>query len=212
MPVNIEIPNPPPARRQKENRSQNREGTPTRSGMKVPQARPRSAKPGKPMQTRQQYRPMTAGVRKQNPRRPTTGMRPGTGYKAPRPATGKKKSKKSDPVARYQSMQNSWKSSKFLRANKGTKQGRKLDLAGFNQWKRIVQTHNKPTKKPQRKVRAPKHGPTEDRRDDMRFHLRAKLSQPDYCDRDLKYFHYQSKINRGEKEEPEPIPEMEPEY
>ena len=59
---------------------------------------------------------------------------------------GKKKPKKSDPVARYQQMQNSWKTSKFLKQSSGTKQGRKLDLAGFNQWKKIVQDSNKPVK------------------------------------------------------------------
>ena len=32
--------------------------------------------------------------------------------------------------------------------------------------------------------------PTEDRRDDMRFQLRAKISQKDYCDKNMKNFHY----------------------
>ena len=82
----------------------------------------------------------------ENPKVSVTQKRPGTaksrGLKRPNSAyksTYNKygqfkpmKIKKSDPVSRYQSMQNSWKSSKFLRTHKGTKQGRKLDLAGFN--------------------------------------------------------------------------------
>jgi hypothetical protein len=35
-------------------------------------------------------------------------------------------------------MKNSWAKNKFLSKNKGTKQGRKLDLAGYNQWKKMV--------------------------------------------------------------------------
>lgn len=40
-------------------------------------------------------------------------------------------------------------------------------------------------KKQSRLQFAPKIGPTEDRRDNMRFNLRAKMSQEDYCDNDL---------------------------
>ena len=29
-----------------------------------------------------------------------------------------------------------------------------------------------------------------DKRDDLRFHLRAKMSQKDYVDDNMKYFHY----------------------
>ena len=35
-------------------------------------------------------------------------------------------------------------------------------------------------------------GPTEDRRDDLRFNLRAKMSQMNYVDKDLKNYHYQN--------------------
>jgi len=37
-------------------------------------------------------------------------------------------------------------------------------------------------------------GPTEDRRDDLRFQLRAKISQKDYVDKNMKAFHYQQEI------------------
>ena len=97
-------------------------------------------------------------------------------------------------------MQNSWNSSKFLKKS-GTKQGRKLDLEGFNQWKKIVQDSNKPVKQ-SRKIYAKKKAPTEKRRDNLRFNLRAKMSQEDYCDRDLKYFHYNN------RETPDPLDEM----
>lgn len=32
--------------------------------------------------------------------------------------------------------------------------------------------------------------PTEDRRDEMRFQLRAKISQKDYLDKNMRAFHY----------------------
>ena len=129
--------------------------------------------------------------------------RPPTAKKMKRTGTAKygpKKNRKTDPVARYQQMQNSWNSSKFLKKS-GTKQGRKLDLEGFNQWKKIVQDSNKPVKQ-SRKIYAKKKAPTEKRRDNLRFNLRAKMSQEDYCDRDLKYFHYNN------RETPDPLDEM----
>lgn len=36
--------------------------------------------------------------------------------------------------------------------------------------------------------------PTEDRRDDLRFQLRAKISQKDYVDKQMKDFHYNKEI------------------
>lgn len=102
-----------------------------------------------------------------------------------------KKSKKSDPVSRYQSMQNSWNQSKFLSKNKGTKEGRKLDLAGYNQWAKVVQNSQvKPVVKQIHRYINPLEAPTTGKRDDLRFHLRAKMSQEDYVDDSMRYFHY----------------------
>lgn len=48
--------------------------------------------------------------------------------------------KKSDPVSRYQSLQNEWKKSKNLVSN--NKEGRKLDLDRFHKWSSLVHAHN----------------------------------------------------------------------
>ena len=49
--------------------------------------------------------------------------------------------KKTDPVSRYQNMQNQWKSSSFLKSS-DNKQGRKLELDRFHKWSSIVHAHN----------------------------------------------------------------------
>jgi hypothetical protein len=66
----------------------------------------------------------------------------------PNQAGGLKKAanpkKKSDPVSRYQNMQNQWQKSSFLKASGGTnnKQGRKLELDRFHKWSSLVHQHN----------------------------------------------------------------------
>ena len=100
------------------------------------------------------------------------------------------KKKKSDPVSRYQNLRNEWSKSTFLKTQ-GNKQGRKLDLAGFNQWKAVV--HNPANyyrKQGGTKVFASARGPTENRRDDLRYNLRAKISRENYVDKELKTFYY----------------------
>lgn len=39
-----------------------------------------------------------------------------------------------------------------------------------------------------------KQGPTEDRRDDLRFQLRAKISQKNYVNKEMRAFHYGGEI------------------
>lgn len=151
-------------------------------------------------------RPSTAKMRNTNGFR-NTYVRPGTAKPKckKRPGTGlsstsvygnkkglkAKMMKKSDPVSRYQSMQNSWAKNKFLSKHKGTKQGRKLDLAGFNQWAKIVQSSNqKPVVKQIHRYINPNNPLASNKRDDLRFHLRAKMSQEDYVDSTMKHFHY----------------------
>lgn len=41
--------------------------------------------------------------------------------------------KKSDPVSRYQNMQNEWKSHRFLQST-SNKEGRKLDIDRYHKW------------------------------------------------------------------------------
>ena len=55
--------------------------------------------------------------------------------------------KKSDPVRRFQNMQNQWQKSSFLKASGGTnnKQGRKLELDRFHKWSSLVHQHNQQT-------------------------------------------------------------------
>ena len=48
--------------------------------------------------------------------------------------------KKTDPVSRYQSLQNEWKRSKNLVSN--NKEGRKLDLDRFHKWSSLVHAHS----------------------------------------------------------------------
>ena len=80
------------------------------------------------------------GFRNTNTFKTTNAFR--SSYSRPKTANPKTKTKvkkiakykkKSDPVARYQQMQNCWSK------NNLAKGGRKLDLAGFNRWKKIVQ-------------------------------------------------------------------------
>ena len=131
----------------------------------------------------------------------TSKKRPGTGIGTPSMASTKKKGlkakmmKKSDPVSRYQSMQNSWSKNKFLSKHKGTKQGRKLDLAGFNSWARMVQSsQQKPVVKQVHRYINPNQPLASNKRDDLRFYLRAKLSQEDYVDKNMKFFHYNQAV------------------
>ena len=50
--------------------------------------------------------------------------------------------KKTDPVSRYQSMQNEWSKSSFLKKTTGGN-GRKLELDRFNQWRKLADDENK---------------------------------------------------------------------
>ena len=103
-----------------------------------------------------------------------------------------KQAKKTDPVSRYQNINKSWKSSDFLKAN-NNKQGRKLELDRFHKWSQMVHHYNQPQKaKSSSKVSCVKQGPTENRRDELRFNLRAKISQKNYVDRELRDFHFKS--------------------
>jgi len=136
-------------------------------------------------------RPQTAKVSKPS-RRPASGMSKTSTFGSTKKNLKSKMKKKSDPVSRFQAMQNSWSKNKFLSKHKGTKQGRKLDLAGFNQWARMVQsTNHKPVVKQIHRYINPNVPLASNKRDDMRFHLRAKMSQQDYVDKDMKLFHYQ---------------------
>ncbi|CDW87870.1 UNKNOWN [Stylonychia lemnae] len=106
--------------------------------------------------------------------------------------------KKTDPVSRYQSLQNEWKTNSFLKQS-NNKQGRKLDLDRFHKWSSLVHAHNSISQQKKGQVHKfiPNNkGPTEDRRDDMRFQLRAKMSQKDYVDKQMKVFHYNQEIQQ----------------
>ena len=140
-------------------------------------------------------RPQTAKMPK-GKKRPSTGLSSGSVFSSTKKNLKTKMKKKSDPVSRYQQMQNSWSKNKFLSQHKGTKQGRKLDLAGFNQWARMVQSLNqKPVVKQVHRYINPNNPLASNKRDDLRFHLRAKMSQEDYVDKDMKHFHYQKAAN-----------------
>lgn len=137
-------------------------------------------------------RPQTASSSKKQ-KRPSTAMMgtPSVFSSSTKKSLKSKMIKKSDPVSRYQTMKNSWSKSKFLSQHKGTKQGRKLDLAGFNQWAKLVQnSQQKPVLKQVHRFINPNDTPTMNKRDELRFHLRAKISQEDYLDKDMKLFHY----------------------
>lgn len=153
--------------------------------------RPATAKMRSSVGFRNPYqRPQTAKP-VQTKKRPTTAGLSTTSVFGSKKSLKTKMQKKSDPVSRYQSMQNSWSKNKFLKQHKGTKQGRKLDLAGFNQWARMVQSSQpKPVLKQVHKYINPNNPLASNKRDDLRFHLRAKMSQEDYVDKDMKYFHY----------------------
>lgn len=88
-------------------------------------------------------------------------------------------------------MKNSWSNCKFLSQHKGTKEGRKLDLAGYNQWAKAMQSsQHKPVLKQVHRFINPVDAPTSNKRDDLRFQIRAKISQEDYLDKNMKLFHY----------------------
>lgn len=134
-------------------------------------------------------RPQTAKP-KASKKRPSTGLSTKSGFGTQK-GLKTKMMKKSDPVSRYQAMQNSWTKNKFLSQHKGTKQGRKLDLCGFNQWARMVQSSNqKPVVKQIHRYINQNMPLASNKRDDLRFHLRAKMSQEDYVDATMKHFHY----------------------
>jgi hypothetical protein len=106
--------------------------------------------------------------------------------------------KKNDPVQKHQALKQAWKKQPGIEG----KQGRKLELDGFNKWAKMTHKHNASTqsKKTQRVTTTP-YGviPTENRRDDLRFELRAKISQPNYIDKDLKKFHFREESQKGPK-------------
>lgn len=58
--------------------------------------------------------------------------------------------KKTDPVSRYQSMQNQWQRNNFLKSS-DNKQGRKLELDRFHKWSSVVHAQNEPCKKKSQK-------------------------------------------------------------
>lgn len=70
-----------------------------------------------------------------------------------------------------------------------------MNLDRFHKWSVIMDQHNKQgqCRKGQvhKYIQPPTKGPTENRRDDLRFNLRAKMSQKDYVDKDMRYFHFQ---------------------
>eukprot|EP00347_Sterkiella_histriomuscorum_P006515 403352473 len=104
--------------------------------------------------------------------------------------------KKSDPVSRYQNMQNERKTIKFLKQD--NKQGRKLDLDRFHKWSTLVHQHNTAVSQQKKgqvhKFISTNKAPIDDRRDDLRFQLRAKISQKNYVDNQMKAFHYNQEI------------------
>jgi hypothetical protein len=51
------------------------------------------------------------------------------------------KKKKTDPVSRYQNMQNEWQKNHFLKTG-NNKQGRKLELDRFHKWSSLVHAIN----------------------------------------------------------------------
>ncbi len=158
--------------------------------IRAPQTVKKKSKKFKRSSTGKMKTTMT-GFRSTNTFRNTNGFRstysrPKTA-KTKRPGTKKitKYNKKSDPVARYQQMQNSWSKHKL------SKGGRKLDLAGFNRWAKMVQsTPKKAVVKQVHRYINPNEPLASNKRDDLRFHLRAKMSQKDYVDSNMKYFHY----------------------
>ncbi len=62
----------------------------------------------------------------------TANVKPMKAFTAPQPAK-KKISKKSDPVSRYQNLQNEWKTNRFLKAT-NNKEGRRLDIDRYHKW------------------------------------------------------------------------------
>ena len=82
------------------------------------------------------------------------------------------KKRKTDRVARFQTLTKEWGKSKFLSSQKcGAKEGRKLQLASFN--KRNTENH---MVKPKKSAPVPSRtyiAPTAKRRDNMTFKLRV---------------------------------------
>ena len=61
----------------------------------------------------------------------TANIKPSKGFNSV--PSKKKQNKKTDPVSRYQNLQNEWKSNRFL--NKSSlKEGRKLDIDRYHKW------------------------------------------------------------------------------
>lgn len=94
-------------------------------------------------------------------------------------------------------MQNEWSKNDFLKKTTGGN-GRKLELDRFNQWRKLADDENKrilpkKTGTVHKVLAANKNAHSKmgnDRRDEMRIALRAKISQKDYVDKDMKNFHY----------------------
>lgn len=144
-----------------------------------------------------QMRPMTAAVGGRTQNRPIALRTGGSTL-----LTKKKgaKPKKTDPVSRYQNLQNDWKKNNLIK-NGATKQGRKLELERFNKWSQACKAYNDhctikkgSTVQQRQQNNQQVKAPTDNRRDDLRFQLRAKISQQDYVDRSLKNFHYKEEI------------------
>lgn len=124
-------------------------------------------------------------------RRPSSMFLNSSATVSPKGCLKQKMIKNSDPVSRYKTMKDSWSNCKFLAQQKSVKEGRKLDLAGFNQWAKAMQnSSHKPVLKQVHRFINSNEAPTTNKRDDLRFLLRAKISQKDYMDRNMKLFYY----------------------
>jgi hypothetical protein len=117
-------------------------------------------------------RPQTANIQQQLVNNPTLMPASPATMMTRKATTHNQQKKKTDPVSRYQNMQNQWKSSSFLKAS-DSKQGRKLELDRFHKWSTVVHAQSQQTT--QKKGQVHKYilqnnkAPTDDRRDDMRF-------------------------------------------
>ena len=124
-------------------------------------------------------------------RRPSSAFLNSSATVSPKGCLKDRMIKNSDPVSRYRTMKESWTNCRFLAQQKGIKEGRKLDLAGFNQWAKAMQnSSHKPLLKQVHRFINSNEAPTTSKRDDLRFLLRAKISQKDYMDRNMKLFYY----------------------
>lgn len=153
--------------------------------------RPGTAKMRPNNNMRKSYSRLQTAKPNSRPKRPSTAYMSTASTFNSTKSLKRRKVNKCDPVSRYQSMKNSWTNCKFLSQNKGTKEGRKLDLAGYNQWVKHTQnSQHKPVVKQVHRYINPLEAPTMNKRDELVYNLRAKLTNEDYVDGSMKYFHY----------------------